>query len=212
MKRCIILFVSLLLLFFCGCGASEKNTESSPLPTATPEPKFEPGTIDGSSYTNDFLSLSFEAPEGWVFASEEEFSLLLGSGTEQLQSDIQLFPSEVGSTFYEFYAYGIDGESIIMTVEDLSAHDGGTLLSVKDYIDTLTSRYSELSTVKYDVGKSYEQSIAGHSCYVLPLSIEENGVFQRNCAFRSGAYMVTITISAHSEEELSDLEAYITAN
>jgi len=210
MKRCIILFVSLLLILLCSCGEAEKP-QPSPLPTPTPEPEFVPGSIDGSSYTNDFLSLSFEAPEGWVFASDEEFSLLLGSGTEQLQSDIQLFAPDISSTYYEFYAYGIDGESIIMTVEALSAHDGGKLLSVKDYIDTLSSRYSELNTVKYNVGKSYEHSIAGHSCYVLPLGIEEDGVFQRNCAFRSGAYMVTITISAHSEEELSALEAFITA-
>jgi len=208
MKRCFILFVLIALLCLGAC--SSPDPVSTPVPT--PEPEFYPGSIDGSSYTNDFLSIRFDLPENWVFASREEFSLLVGSGAQQLAADIKLDAPVSGSTFYEFYAYGSDGESVIMTVEDLSAHAGGKLLTVKDYMDKLASRYKELTSVSYSVGESYEHTIAQHGCYALSLSIEADGVFQRNCAFRSGNYMANITISAHSEDELDTLEAHLTKN
>ena len=212
MKRFFILFVSVLLILSGCAGAQESSPEPTPTPEPTPEPVFESGERNESQYTNTFLSLSFALPENWTFASNKEFEELLGIGTQQLESNMQIAHTPGDSTFYEFYALGSAGESVIMTVEDLSAHDGGESLSVEQFIDTLSTQYNNITTVEYMVGDSYEQQLASHDCMILPLSVEEAGVYQHNCVFRSGDYMVTITISAHSEEELSSLFEQFSSN
>ena len=212
MKRFIILFVSLLLIFSGCTGAQESVPTPSPTPEPTPEPVFVSGEINESKYTNTFLAMSFALPDGWTFASSEEFEAMLGMGTQQLESNMQLAHTPGDSTFYEFYALGIEGESVIMTVEDLSAHEGGEDLSVEEFIDTLSTQYKNITTVEYLVGDGYEQQLTFHDCMILPLSVEEAGVYQHNCVFRSGDYMVTITISAHSEEELLSLFEHFSPN
>lgn len=214
MKRCLTLFlsISLLLSALAGCGgeSTPPSLDASQEVSQPPKKEFESGSIENNIYTNEYLSLSFTLPESWSFASSQEFAELFGSATEQVQGDLNMEDGPENSTYYEFYAQGSGGKSVIMTVENLSAHDGGKLLTVRAFVDTLSEQYAQLTSVRYKIGESYEQELADRECIILPLTVDSVGLCQHCCVFRSGDYMVTLTFSAQSEEELLDLEACLT--
>ena len=214
MKRCFSLFFSISLLLFSLTGCGGEGTPASPEASnsVSPEPsaQFESGTIENNVYTNSYLALSFSLPEGWSFVTSEQFVQLFGCITEQVQGDLEVEAAPEDSTYYEFYAQGQSGESVIMTVEDLSAHKGGKLLTVRNFVDTLSEQYAHLSSVDYEIGESYAQTMAGHELIVLPLSVPSAQLRQHCCVFRSSSYMITLTFSAQTDEELQELEACLT--
>ena len=210
MKRCLTLFVSIWLLLSAraGCGTQAALSPSaSPEATPAPAPVFESGTVENNGYSNAYLELCFTPPEGWSFISSEEFAELCGTITQRVQGDLDVGDGPAGSTYYEFYAQGTGGSSAIMTVEDLSVHAGGKLLTVRAFVDTLAEQYARLKSVDYEIGESYTQELAGRDMIVLPLTVDSIGLSQHCCVFRSGDYMVTLTFSAYSPEELPQLEA-----
>lgn len=207
--RAICAAVILSLLSACGGAAASPSPSSSPSPSPSPEPVFAPGTTDNSEYKSEFLALTFSLPDGWVFGTEDELGEFFGLGSDIVESELDIGGGPEGSTFYEFFAYDALGgvSCAIMTAEDLSAHEGGKLITVRSFVDTLAQQYQNLSSREYSVGDSYRKTIAAREFIVLPLSVVESGLLQRNYVFRTGNYMVTLTFTAQTDEELDLLES-----
>ena len=203
---------AVILSLLSACGGAEASPSPSPTPSPSPEPVFVQGTADGGEYKSDFLALAFSLPDGWVFGTEDELGEFFGLGSDIVESELDIGGGPEGSTFYEFFAYdSLGGVSCaIMTAEDLSAHEGGKLITVRSFVDTLAQQYENLSSREYSVGDSYRKTIAGREFIVLPLSVVESGLLQRNYVFRTGNYMVTLTFTAQSDEELDLLESSLT--
>ncbi|MGI6028765.1 MAG: hypothetical protein ACOX81_05110 [Candidatus Heteroscillospira sp.] len=207
MKRYSVLFFLILSLLLCAaCGAPEA-TPTPAQPSDTPKPHFESGVIEDSVYSNTYLKLSFTLPEDWSFLDQDEFLQRFDDNFNQVASELEVGSLPENSTYYEFYAQGQSGESIVMTVENLAAHDGGKLLTVKDFVATLSEQFAQLTSVNYTIGESYTQHLAGRDMIILPLEVSDVELMQHCCVFRSGDYMVTLTFSAQDAQELASLES-----
>lgn len=213
MKRTVSLLIIFMLLIsaFAGCNGEESaaSPSVSPTPSSTPIPKFETGSIEGAIYENGYLALNFMLPENWAFCTDEELAEIVDMGTKIVTSELDISAPPENSTFYEFYARDAElgMSSVFMSVEDLNSHEGGKLITVKLFVNTLAEQYANLSTISYSVGESYQKTIAEKEFIILPVSVPDSGLFQRNYVFRSGDYMVSITSTALSEDELDTLEA-----
>ncbi|MGE4352629.1 MAG: hypothetical protein AB7D36_00910 [Oscillospiraceae bacterium] len=214
MKRRLSLFLSALslALLFSACGG--ESTESpSPSPTETVSPEFETGILSDTAYENSFLGLRYTLPEGWQFATEDEKDELAGSGNALVESELNVKAHAEDSTYYEFYAYDAEEgvSSLVLVVEDLTAHENGKLITVKMFVDSLIDQYNNITSVQYVIGDSYRKTIGSRESIVLPIAVPEVALYQRNYVFRTGNYMASFTSTAQSEEELDAIEENITA-
>lgn len=196
---------AVMLSVLSACGGSASHTAA---PTATPATAYAAGVTSDTEYRSDFLDLSFTLPGGWTFGTDDEMTEFFGVGSDMVESELNIGGGPEGSTHYEFFAYDTSGtpSCAIMTAEDLSAHEGGKLVTVREFVDTLAGQYSEIGSRDYEIGDSYQKTVAGREFIILPLSVPDSELFQRNYVFRTGNYMVTITFTAQSDSELDELE------
>ena len=85
MKRILVLLLALcMMLSFASCGAKTEpaanngSSGSGSSASSAPDESKLHGTIDGDSYTNEYLGLRIILPAGWVFYDEDQIAMVTG--------------------------------------------------------------------------------------------------------------------------------------
>ena len=138
----LIILVASMLFLLVGCGGkditttneAEKN-ESKDITTTNEEEKneskeFSMGEWKNNVYTNDFLGLKFNLPEGWSYSSDEEIAKMMDLGVDLL-NDEQKMESEVAKLTSVYY----------MVANDPNTGNSVVLLSEKPLIDLTVDSY-----------------------------------------------------------------------
>lgn len=184
MKLKILIF-ALILVLLTGCGTP-----------AAPEALYSPGTWEDGRYTSEFLGLTYDLPEGWVYSSPQELNLLAEqNGAPPTEKQLQGDFSEYG-TFFDMMASHEGGEGVIIISVRYTEEATETL--VEDIfavsLDNVTQLYGEGGT---QVGERFEYEIAGKTFTVQPVSFS-GYITQWICLYTNGQYicqlsMVTMT-------------------
>ena len=197
MKRALCFALAACLVLTGACAGQ-------PLPApAAPDAVYAAGTAAGDVYENRYFALRFTLPEGWSFQDVAALAALLGSETAEPGLP------EV-STYYEFYAGDGGDGTAMLTVEDLSRHQGGRLVTVRAFADALAAQYAAVESVPYVIGELQTAELAGRTAMVLPVSAPDSGYFQRSWVFRTNDYMATLTFCSADESALDELERAVT--
>ncbi len=190
MKKFSVLFLTIIIaLSLCGCG-------NDIVP--------EKGIIEGSVYTSETLGIRFTAPDGWEYYSEEEL--------EQFQDESQPETEETADSIQDMICVNMtDGSSINILYEDLKSLYGA-ILNEKSYIeigienieDTLGDSVisADSATVEVD-GTSF-------NCIKLRTDYDTFTMEQTMLVKKVGNYMVLITVSSFTEDQVSDILKCIT--
>ena len=222
----LLLALSLLLVVFMLAGCSEPTPQNNdPIPPLgqgdgndnpdgndTPDNSDEgkgdpiPGTIEGSVHTSTYTGLTFTAPEGWVYATDEEIATIMGVGADALKESGLNFSEEMLKlkAIYDMVASNTTtGSNIIAMYENLGLTIGGSRMSEEDYLKTLGSQL-ESAGMGYKIGEISDVKIAGKDYKMLTAEMGDAGVKQSYYVRKMGEkYMSCFIVSLSSADATS---------
>ena len=197
----ILLIVGSMILVLTGCGDKEnvkkedeeEVVEQKQETNVEQEKKveFSMGEWNGNVYTNDFLGLKYNLPEGWTYSSEEEIAKMMNVGTELLNDDQKVAAeiAELSGVYYMVAQNPTKGNNVnIFSEKQL------TDVTTKDYIEALKTQLLALQSMDYEVVGTSKEKIGNIESDTLTLNVEASGVkiMQKYYIYKIDKYMIGI--------------------
>lgn len=198
MKKILTLILAVLMTLCCvSCGGEEITITH--------------GTVEGNVYKSDFTGITFTAPDGWNFLSDEEIAKIYNYAAEELTSDKFADAVANAQSFTEMMAtHSVSGTNISIAYESLAA-TGNTGLSEEKYLETAVGQLKSMSTMSVELVGNGTATLSGASYARTELKTTVSGttMSQYLYARKIGNYMVvaTITITSTSGYKVADIEA-----
>ena len=191
MKKMILI----LMIFICPLTFIVAEETESSIPA-----NFSMGEWNDNVYTNDFLGLKLELPDGWIRYGEEEMAAIMNLGAQALNDDLKKL-SKIAEMTTVYYVLAnnpatADSISIITEKQILDVTADVYVTALKDALQTA----SELVT--FTNGNISKEEIAGREYSVLTINASSSvsKVIQKYCCCKIGKYMLGILISTKSDE------------
>ena len=210
MKKILcVLLAAVMMLSFTGCSSIASLISSVLENSAASEEKEEPaaeldvGSVNGNVYTNDSLGLTFTAPEGWIYASDEEIAELMGESLDIVTDDETAQEIAAQATVYGMMAQSADELNNVQVVFENMALTGGKMTSA-GYIKILSAQIESLygnmgGTCTVGDAKTMKIGDKEYDCVDILVDIGGVVLEQSYACHRDGDYMVSIIITAYGE-------------
>lgn len=200
----ILLTVSMLfVLSGCGNKDDEKATKDNEKANVEQEDKtveFSMGSWSDNVYTNDFLGLKFNLPDGWKYSSDEEIAEMMNLGTELLNDEQKVAAevSKLNSAYYMVANEPNTGDNVSIISEKPSME-----VTTEFYINQLKTQLSSVDSIKYEIGETSKETVAGKECDTLTVTASMSGVkmVQRYYIYKVDKYVVCIISTSTSGEQ-----------
>ena len=197
MKKFFSLFMIITLSLSLSACSSEPKVEE--VEEVEEEQIYVRGEWVDQVYTNDYLGFSFTLPEGWVSASDEELYSMLDTATEEAMSEDmkEQYDKAVenATSFYDFAIFSsTTGESIILTIEDLSKTVGAILLTEDLYLDALETNLSNVEGFEFEIVGREDSGLKFDQFRVLNMNIQDV-MTQKYYVLKDGKYMISFVFA-----------------
>lgn len=196
----------------------EEETEKEPEEPERETAGYEMGTIDGSTFTNDFMGISCTLPEDWVYASEAEIAELNGVVIEMFEDNEQVAElMENASCIYDVVAYSGDGLCNFNLIAENMGILYGFLIDEKDYAELTVEQVKGIyDTAGYTNVQSEitEREIFGEDhvvIYTTSTMPEEQGgmdMFQLQILKKNGDFMGVLSIASFVEDRTEEIASW----
>ncbi|MBR0461956.1 MAG: hypothetical protein IJJ00_04505 [Erysipelotrichaceae bacterium] len=162
-KLIILALAALLCLSACAKGGSTGNDEPVENNTPTEDTAvlldgIGRGTINGSTYRNDYIGLGFTLPEGWFFYDDDQIAYINNMTKEKFEGTKVETALEESGQFTDMMAQSSNGTSNINVI----ITTGGTALKL--YTD------EQLFTMTQSI---YEEQLAGSGMTIKDYQIKK---------------------------------------
>ena len=197
MKKFFSLFMIIALSLGLSACSSEPKIEE--VEEVEEEQIYVRGEWVDQVYTNDYLGFSFTLPEGWVSASDEELYSMLDTATEEaLSEDVkEQYDKAVenATSFYDFAVFNLlTGESIMLTIEDLSKTVGAILLTEDLYMDALEANLGNVEGFEFEIVGREDSGLKFGQFRVLNMNIQDV-MTQKYYVLKDGKYMISFVFA-----------------
>ena len=212
--KTLLLAIMLCVLTFTmtGCGEEEETQNQEPSQQQEQEnvseneesnnENFSRGEWNDNQYNNEFAKITFNLPEGWVKATDEQIAEMMNVGVEMLNEDQQ----QEAELSEQTMVYGMvannpnDNSNISITLEK-------PILTVTPeyYLTSVKQQLEALSSMQYTVGEQYEVDIAGESYIAVDAEVEGYGVCQSYYVKSEGDYIIGIIITAFNRDQVDEI-------
>lgn len=219
MKKIIAFLLAMLMLLSLASCSEEAKTETGEnenseagTEESLPEERFTyiRGTVDGNVYSNEYTGISFEAPEGWVYFSDEEIAEIMGVSMDYIFDGVDEKALEEIGIIYDMYCVDYaTGNCITVNSENMIlVHEGAidetyylTLASVQ-VAEQLSG--GNVKIIKNEPGIA---TIATGDVPCIYISMEFSGttIHEAIIAKKTGSYMTSVTVGAKNEEDLKEI-------
>ena len=211
MKRLSMILLALCLmlaLVACGEGNQTSSTANTPETTSAPETenvgtKEIRGKVEGDAYTNDYLNLNIERPQGWAFYTEDQIAEMNGFTTELFEeTDIADIVAEAGQQTDMMMSDSGSNSLNLIIQPSQSALEKLTDEQIFQFSEKTVQ--DQLNAVGWTIDK-YEavtMQVGGEDRSVLHMAITANGVSfdEYQIWIRpSGDYMATLTLALQKD-------------
>lgn len=211
MKRLSMILLALCLmlaLVACGAGNQTSSTANTPETTSAPETenvgtKEIRGKVEGDAYTNDYLNLCIERPQGWAFYTEDQIAEMNGFTTELFEeTDIADIVAEAGQQTDMMMSDSGSNSLNLIIQPSQSALEKLTDEQIFQFSEKTVQ--DQLNAVGWTIDK-YEavtMQVGGEDRSVLHMAITANGVSfdEYQIWIRpSGDYMATLTLALQKD-------------
>lgn len=192
-----VLLAAVLIFAVTGCS-SAKEISVKP---------FTRGTVSGNTYHSDFAELTFTAPDGWHFYSDEELSSLLGT-TKDLLEDPEAFEKLSEGEMIDFFAIAGDGSLNV----DMSYAKGSMLTNLeasrKSSIDLIKDQYEQMG-FSCTAAEPVDRTLGERTFSMTELSVDigSGTMTQYFYVAMIGSYFVTVTATATVDTPPETFEA-----
>ena len=197
MKKFFSLFMIITLSLSLSACSSEPKIEE--VEEVEEEQIYVRGEWVDQVYTNDYLGFSFTLPEGWVSASDEELYSMLDTATEEAMSEDmkEQYDKAVenATSFYDFAVFNLlTGESIMLTIEDLSKTVGAILLTEDLYMDALEANLGNVEGFEFEIVGREDSGLKFGQFRVLNMNIQDV-MTQKYYVLKDGKYMISFVFA-----------------
>lgn len=193
----LIILVASMLFLLAGCGAKDVTTDNEEGKTESKE--FSMGKWENNVYTNDFLGLKFNLPEGWSYSSDEEIAKMMDLGTDLL-NDEQKMAAEVSKLTSAYYMVANDpntGNNVVLLSEKPLID-----LTVDSYLNQLKNQLTSVDSIKYEMGEEGKETIANKEFTTLTSTATMNNVtmIQKYYVYKLDKYFVSIIATSTTKD------------
>lgn len=198
----IFLLIASMMFVLTGCGnkdnVEQEDKESSTVITEQNEetnveqqkrPEFSMGEWNDNVYTNDFLGLEFNLPEGWGYSSDEEL--------EETNKQV----AEQNGVYYVSAMDPTTGNNINIFSEKPSVN-----ITTEEYINQLKTQLSAVEAIAYEIGETSKEEIAGREYDTLEMTATISGieVTQKYYMYKIDEYFVSMIVTSVTGEDAID--------
>ncbi|SNS70611.1 hypothetical protein SAMN05446037_10181 [Anaerovirgula multivorans] len=210
-KRSIlaVLLVTLFAILITGCG--KNNIEKV----------ISLGSVEGSTYTNDYFGSTFTIPEEWVIADEEEMEMITNMGQELIAGDDEELNKEIDLSkektlnmvmAFKYPLTHTDGynPNIMCIAENLNLVEGLAIKNGDDYLE-YSKEVLQMSGMPYSFEDVYTEKIGGKEFHVLVAKLDF-GVMEITQKYYStiiNKYAFNFIVSYSNDEELEELNGVL---
>jgi len=201
----MILLISSMVFVLTGCGDQEEKTtkeKSESIKEEEKEQDFSMGEWKNDVYTNDFLGLKFNLPDGWTYLSDKELASQFNNGLELLNEDQKERVEKALESTGVYYLQAkepINNNNVIVFTEKIP--EG---ISEEYYLQQVSNQLAVVESVTYNIGEIKEEKISNKEYTTLELEIEDYGILQKHYIYIKGDYVVGIIITSATGEEVFD--------
>ncbi len=212
MKKLITAAAAVLLaaVILTGCTLSVNlGGKPSASPSAATK-ELTRGIIEDNVYTSEYSGLKFTAPEGWVYASDEDIAEVAGIGADMLSEAGMPVTEEMmkQKDIYDMMAQDpATGSSVMVMYENLAMSLGGTKVKEERYVDQSATMMSQTDAVKYEFGDITKESLGSEEYTLLPASMPDYNGVQYYYVRKIDKYMLGIIITVFGGNDVSDIKA-----
>lgn len=172
------------------------------------------GTVDGNVYTNEFLGFKFVAPDGWVYATDDELAELLTQATDEVldYSDFQKSMMEIQLVYDAMAQNPETGTNLIVIYENLAV-SGSVDMTVDEYIELSKEQLSAVEFVTYSFGEASQVVLGDTEFTRLSMTSNYYGIVEmRQASYfaKIGDYMVTMSLTVTDDTPIETIESYFT--
>ena len=201
MKKMITLLLALAMVFsLAACGKSADTPKTAEL---------HRGTVEGNTYTSDFLNVTLTLDDSWEIADDEAMAQLSGMVVDSFSDEDVKKQVENGSVIYDFYAMRSDGASLNIAIQKLGLTNGALMTedafaeaNLKQLPDVLAS--SNITVT--DIQKT-TFSFAGteHAALTLTGTVQNIPLYETMSVVKIGSYVALITTATFYEDGTAEL-------
>lgn len=200
MKKILTLVLTFVLaLSLCSCSVGEiVNKEISR------------GVIDDNGYSSEYLGLGFNAPEGWVYATDAELASLMGEAfdiTDQnkMFAELQLV--------YDMMAQDpVTGSNVIIIYENL-AISGSEDITVDEYVEITKQGLTAVEMFTYTFNDETTVTLGDTEFVRVSVTCEYSGFTMDQAYYiaKLGSYIASISVTVTDGTPLETIEACFSA-
>lgn len=209
MKKIILGFTAAALLFtMTGCGKETKKKAEKPKTAEqkkvkkAKEDEFSRGKWVDSVYRNEFLNLSFQLPEGFIYANDEQLAKLMNLTFEDISDGSELNKEILKQRVIMdmVVKQNDDGSGVNIVLENLSSVSGYQDYTAEQYAEAAIGLLKERGAIVLD---THQEELAGESYLVITSDLKQGEEIIHNRQFckKYGKFMLVITFSNLSSHE-----------
>jgi len=205
MKKFLYLFFSLMMLVgLCGCASGNETDDvrgsiiGGDKTQDEKEPELSLGVAENGTYRNEFLGVSFTAPAGWEFYTDEQIMELNNVVGEYIDEDV-VEQLKNATIVYDMYAtYQEEGSNVNVNLEKLSAAQSFAIdikQALEAQIDVIKTTYANMGYT--DINASHTKvRVDGKEFDGLRVTakIQDIDFYVTAFAFKKSNYLANITV------------------
>lgn len=184
-----LLLAVLMVMSLAACSAKEEKVE------------FSRGVIDGNVYKSEFAGITFTAPDGFTFYSDEDIAAVTGSTSDILGEDYS------DTVISDMFCEGETGATFNINYENLNGLYG-ELLDEESYIELsrsqLESTFEGVDSISLASFENTELEIAGTKLHCANVILDLGGinVYETLVVKEAHGYMAICTASSADQAEI----------
>lgn len=192
-KLTALLLALLMLLSLTACSKEE--------------PAFKRGTITDNIYTNEISGVTYTAPEGFTYYSDEQFAALYNTTPELLNT------KNLDTIVYDMYCGNGEAKSSVNIIYENLTNIYGTYIDEESYLTlceiSLKATYEDMQGVRVTniIGDTIEINGTDYEAIYFHIQLSGTKYYQAIVVKECGDYMMRCTAAAYSEVELEEILA-----
>ncbi len=196
MKRIIsvLLIIASLTLILCSCGEDKRIAR---------------GSITDNVYKNESLDITFTAPNGWTFYTDEQLAEMMNVTKDVLKNE-ELFDAEGVANAIDFMAIETaTANNINLAVENLK-RSGNSKMTIEEYLEHSKKQINEqVEDMTYTFTDTGKATISGDEYTTMKASCTINGITLTQYFYvrKVNYYMVSITATTNNGMSAASFEA-----
>jgi hypothetical protein len=177
MKRILITIISILLALSLLAGCASAGITR--------------GTIEGNVYTNEPAELTFTAPDGWKYATDEEIAKMLRAGAESIDSNALSDENFKKVNIYDMFVIDNETRSAVQVMfQDLAA--AGTYIDEEMLFSAMRDNMENITNRNYSFTRYEDATIGANTFKVMSIIDTDSNIPQYFYARLGDHYMICI--------------------